>query len=231
MLIAGASSDSWYWHLVAPGLRGAGCGVVAVDLPLDDDACGVADYVAVTLDAIGARTGVHLVAHSMAAYTATIVAARVPVDELVLVCPMVPAPGETPGEWWVATGQPDAARAYAVAEGRDPDAPFDPVVVFLHDVDAAMVAESARHVLRQSDRPFADPWPLDAWPDVRTRCVVGRHDRLFPLDFQRRVVRARVGIDPDVIDSGHLPALGRPDELTRWLLDDRAGRRISGRGR
>jgi pimeloyl-ACP methyl ester carboxylesterase len=225
VLIAGAASDSWYWHLVVPGLGGAGCDVVAVDLPVDDESSGLADYVAVTLDAIGPRTGLHLVAQSMGAYTATIVAAKVPVDQLVLVAPMVPAPHETPGEWWAATGQADASRAYALAQRRDPDAPFDPVDMFLHDVDAATIAESARHVHPQADRPFADPWPLDAWPDVQTRCVVGRHDSLFPLEFQRRVVRERIGIDPDEIDSGHLPALSRPGELTRLLLDYRAAAR------
>jgi pimeloyl-ACP methyl ester carboxylesterase len=73
-------------------------------------------------------------------------------------------------------------------------------------------------VKRQSDRPFEDPWPLPRWPDVPTRCVIGRRDRLFPADFQRRVIRERLGIVPDDIDAGHLPALSRPEELTRLLI-------------
>jgi hypothetical protein len=40
---------------------------------------------------------------------------------------------------------------------------------------------------------------------------------MFPLEFQRRVVRERLGFEPDVIDSGHLPALARPDKLVAWL--------------
>jgi len=183
-----------------------------------DDRCGLADYVAVAIDMIGPRRGLRVVAQSMGAYTATIVAAKLPVEELILVAPMTPAPGETPGEWWVNTGQADAARGYAVEQGRDPDAPFDPVEMFLHDVDAATVAESAGHVRPQSERPFADPWPLLSWPDVPTRCVIGRLDRLFPREFQRRVVGDRAGVDPDEIDSGHLPALSRPAELSEWLL-------------
>jgi hypothetical protein len=43
-------------------------------------------------------------------------------------------------------------------------------------------------------------------------------DRLFPADFQRRVVRERLGIVPDEIDSGHLPALSRPAELAERLI-------------
>jgi pimeloyl-ACP methyl ester carboxylesterase len=218
VLLHGAGSDSWYWHLVTPRLVAAGYDVIAVDLPVDDDTCGLADYAAAALDAIGSRAGLTLVAQSMAAFTAPIVATEVPVDRIVLVAPMVPAPGETPGQWWAKTGQPDAARRYAMDEGRDPDKAFDPIEVFLHDVDPTIVAASAEHVRSQSGRPFGDPWPLMDWPAVATRCVIGRFDRLFPLEFQRRVVPERLGITPDEIDSGHLPALSRPEELTGLLL-------------
>jgi pimeloyl-ACP methyl ester carboxylesterase len=47
--------------------------------------------------------------------------------------------------------------------------------------------------------------------------LAGRHDRLFPLEFMRRLARERLGIEADVIDSGHLPAVSRPDELVRRL--------------
>jgi hypothetical protein len=35
----------------------------------------------------------------------------------------------------------------------------------------------------------------------------------FPLEFQRRVARERLGVDPVVVPGGHLVALSRPDEL------------------
>jgi pimeloyl-ACP methyl ester carboxylesterase len=47
--------------------------------------------------------------------------------------------------------------------------------------------------------------------------LAGRHDRLFPLDFMRRLARDRLGVTADVIDSGHLPALSRPKELAERL--------------
>ncbi|MGH3796914.1 MAG: alpha/beta hydrolase [Pseudonocardiaceae bacterium] len=219
VLLHGAGSDSWYWHRIAPGLTAAGCGVIAVDFPVDDDTCGLADYAAAALDTIKLRSRLILVAQSMAAFTVPMIAAEVPVEQIVLVAPMVPAPGETPGQWWANTGQPEAARSYAMQEGRDPDKPFDPIEVFLHDVASTIVAASADHVRRQSDRPFEDTWPLECWPRVPTRCVIGRRDRLFPLAFQRRVVPERLGIIPDEIDSGHLPALSRAAELTRLLVE------------
>ena len=49
--------------------------------------------------------------------------------------------------------------------------------------------------------------PLKSWPDVPTRVLLCRDDRLFPAGFIRRVARERLGITPDEIDGGHTPAL------------------------
>jgi pimeloyl-ACP methyl ester carboxylesterase len=218
VLLPGASSDSWYWHLVTPVLQAAGHDVVAVDLPVDDPASGLDEYAQAAIDAIGTARDLVVVAQSMGAYTAGLIADRLSVELVVLVAAMTPAPRESPGDWWENTGQPEAMRAHALDEGRDPDREFDPVEVFLHDVAAEVAAASADHVRGQSERPFTQPWPLDAWPGVPTRFLLGRHDRFFPADFQRRVVRERLGIVPDEIDSGHLPALSRPAELAARLL-------------
>ena len=55
VLIPGAASDPWYWHLVAPELAARGHDVVTPDLPCDDDAAGFAEYADVVVDAIGDR--------------------------------------------------------------------------------------------------------------------------------------------------------------------------------
>ena len=89
---------------------------------------------------------------------------------------------------------------------------------FLHDVPPDVARESAQHVHAQSGTVFAAPWPLAAWPDVPTRFLLCRDDRFFPADFLRRVVRDRLGIVPDEMDGGHLPALSRPHELAARLL-------------
>jgi pimeloyl-ACP methyl ester carboxylesterase len=88
----------------------------------------------------------------------------------------------------------------------------------MHDVPPAVVdAAFARGAPRQSGTPFATPWPLDAWPDVPTRVLAARHDRLCPLAFMRRLAQERLGVEADVVDSGHLPALARPREVADWL--------------
>ena len=208
VLIHGAGSDSWYWHLVAPELAARGHAVVAPDLPADDDSAGLAEYADIVVEAIGDRRDLIVVAQSMGGFTAPLVAERLPVDLIVLVAAMVPLPGEPPGEWWANTG-----HAVATFDGD----PADPVALFLHDLPPDVRAEAMAHGRDQSGTPFEKPWPLPAWPDVPTRFLLCRDDRFFPAAFQRRVVPERLGIVPDEMDGGHLPALARPAELVERL--------------
>src|SRR6476659_4632698 len=98
VLIPGAGSTSWYWHLVEPILRSDGHDTVAVDLPCDDDLAGLSEYTDAVVDAIGDRRDLVLVAQSMAGFTAPLVCDRVPVDQRVLVAAMVPLPYERPAD-------------------------------------------------------------------------------------------------------------------------------------
>jgi pimeloyl-ACP methyl ester carboxylesterase len=224
VLLPGAGGESWYWHRVAPLLRAKGHEVISPDLPAADDAAGLREYAETALDAIGDRTGLVVAAQSMAAFFAPLLCERADVRQLVLVAPMIPAPGESPGEWWMSSGQTPAQREQDEREGRDPDAPFDVMTAFFHDVPQEVVDEAfARGEPRQSGTPFGEPWPLDAWPDVPTSVIAGSRDRLFPLEFMRGLARERLGVEVDAIDSGHLPALSRPPELAERLESYAAG--------
>jgi pimeloyl-ACP methyl ester carboxylesterase len=219
VLIHGAGGDSWYWHLVVPELRARGHEVVAVDLPCEDDSAGLTEYADAVVEAIGDRTDLVLVAQSMAGFTAPLVCERMPVDLMVLLAAMVPAPGESPGDWWDNTGWEQARREQNQRNGRDPGAEVDVIADFLHDVPPDVGADAmARGERRQSGTPFEKPWPLAAWPDVPTRVLICRDDRFFPAGFMRRVARERLGITPDEMDGGHVPALSRPRDLVDRLV-------------
>ena len=206
-LIHGAGDSGWYWHLAAAGLRERGHDVVAPDLPCEDDSAGLSEYADTVLDAIGDRTELVVVAQSAGGFTAPLVCARTPVELLVLLAGLVPAPGETANDWWTNTG-------YAPERG---DWPNDDASIFYHDVPPALAAEALKRGRTQSDTPSEEPWPLESWPDVPTRFLLCRDDRLLPAEFLRRVVRERLGITPDEIDGGHCVALSRPDELAARL--------------
>jgi pimeloyl-ACP methyl ester carboxylesterase len=226
VLIHGAASDSWYWHLVVPRLRARGHDVVAPDLPSDDDSAGLFEYADAVVDAIGDRADdddLVVVAQSLGGFTAPLVCDRVPVRLMVLLAAMVPRPGERPADWWANTGFEQARREQAEREGWASDAEGDAMLEYFHDVPPDVAAEAyARGERDQSGTPMDKPWPLAAWPDVPTRFLLCRDDRFFPAEFLRRVVRERLGITPDEMAGGHLPALARPDELVERLEAYRA---------
>lgn len=219
VLIPGAGGSVWYWHRVAELLASAGVEPISVELPMDDDAADFFTYADIACRAVAhSERPVVVVGQSMGAFTAPMVAARVPTSKLLLVNPMVPSPGESAGQWWEATGQKSAMIANFRRIGLG-DKEFDVVDDFFHDVPAELRDEALRQPEpRESDTPFEQPWPLPAWPQVPTVVIAGRDDRLFPLDFQRRVVRDRLGLDVDAMPGGHLMALSQPEELTRRLL-------------
>ena len=212
VLIHGAGSDGWYWHRVRPLLEAAGHETIAVDLPADDENADFSTYTDVVVDAVGDRRDLVVVGQSLGGFTAPMVVDRLGAELLVLVAAMVPSPGEPAGDWWANTGHEEAYRAKAIEDGRDPE------VVFVHDLDPDLVAASLDHVKDQAGAPLVDPWPLAAWPDVPTRVVIGRDDRFFPAEFQRRVTHERLGLVPDEVPGGHLPALAHPEALADLLL-------------
>ena len=208
-LIHGAGDVGWYWHLVERELRTRGHDAVAPDLPIEDDEATFADHARVVIDAIAAlpdRDEIVVVGQSWGGYVAPIVAEQSDASRLILVAGMIPQPGETAEEMWAATG-------WRIPSAEDPSA----VSIFYHDVDPDLAAEAASKERRQSESTSGEPWPLPAWPDVPTHFILCRNDRFFPADRLRRIVRERLHIEPDEIDSGHTPALSHPFELVELM--------------
>jgi pimeloyl-ACP methyl ester carboxylesterase len=217
VLVPGSGGQAWYWHRVVPELRKLGHEAIAVDLPAADESAGLVQYRDAIVDAIGRQGGIICVAQSLAGFSAPLVCARRHVRLLLLVNAMVPKPGETAAEWWTNTGHADARAALAARMGW-PSAELDFERDFFHDVPPDVTAEAfAAGEPVQAGKPFMEPWPLPDWPNVKTQFIQGRDDRFFPVDFQRRVVRERLGIALDEMPGGHLVALSRPSELAAKL--------------
>jgi pimeloyl-ACP methyl ester carboxylesterase len=209
VLIHGGGDAGWYWHLVERELRQRGHDTLAPDLPCDDDSAGLAEYAGTVVKAIGGRRGLIVAAQSLGGFTAPLVAARVPVDMLVLVAGMIPAPGEAPDDWPTNTGFDEVMRRQAQRyAGQD---------LIYHDVPPALAEQARRKARDQSETPGHAPWPLEAWPPVPTRFVLCTEDRFFPPEFMRRVVADRLGVVPDEMAAGHAVALSRPKELANLL--------------
>jgi len=200
-LIHGGGGSAWDWHLVVPELRKRGHEPVAVDLPNETESADWRAYAATVVDAVADRDDVIVVGHSLGAFTAPLVCARIPVDLLILVAAMIPSPGERFDDWWENAG--------CVPSGFDD--------VFYHDVPPPLAAEAQRHERDEASKALREPWPLDAWPATPTRYLLCRDDRMFTAAWARRHARERLGIEADEMDGGHYVALSRPRELAERL--------------
>jgi hypothetical protein len=129
---------------------------------------------------------------------------------------MIPAPGETAGDWWEATGS-EPARLAAARAGGYPES-IDLEAYVLHDVPPEVAATGADEQGPEADIAFEQPCAFARWPDLDTTVLAGRDDRFFPLAFQQRVARERLGLDVHELPGGHLAALSEPGAVTDALL-------------
>jgi pimeloyl-ACP methyl ester carboxylesterase len=221
VLVPGAGGNAGLWRLVEPLLQKAGHRTYAVTLPNWPGAT-FSDHADAIIAAAGAPEEVALVAQSMGAFAAPLTCDRLPVSELVLLNAMIPTPGETAGEWWANTGQPEAMRNNDLSEGRDPDAAFDAQTYFLHDMPSDVLAllMSSGEEEQPAESLFQTGFALSRWPDVPTTVLAGRGDRFFPYEFQRRVARERLGLEVEDLPGGHLLALSQPEALVARLIRD-----------
>ncbi|WP_066374805.1 alpha/beta fold hydrolase [Herbidospora mongoliensis] len=204
VLIPGGGSGPGYWDRLAPLLDGE---VIALDLPTGDESAGLSAYADVAVKAIGDRDDMVLVAHSLGGLTAPLIAARVPVREIVFVTAMIPKPGETGGEWWEASG--------FTALGVDMS---DEIATFYNGVDPEGIAIGQASGRDQSGGPMVEPWPLEALPDVPARFLFCTEDRFFPIDFMRGMVAERLpGAVTGEVPAGHMPMLSHPKEVADFI--------------
>jgi pimeloyl-ACP methyl ester carboxylesterase len=221
VLIPGAGADPRVYGATIDALRELGHDGIAPPLPLDDAAATPSDHADAILAALPdpPPAPLVLVGQSLGAYSATIAAARLRPARLILLAPMIPTLGETAGEWWEGTGHGEAIAPLVERLGSPSE--WDEAAmaeVFYHDVDEATLAASADYEGVPGDGLFEEPLPLEAWPDVPTTVLIPREDRLFPLEFQRRVARERLGLEVEEMEGGHLPFLSRPRELAERLV-------------
>jgi pimeloyl-ACP methyl ester carboxylesterase len=207
---------AWYWYRMVPLIRAAGHEAIAVDLPGGDRRAGLAAYADIVIRAIAERTDVVLVAQSLAGFTAPLVCARAPLRMVVFVNAMIPRPGETAGSWWGATGAVQAREQAAARHGYATE--FDVETYFLHDVPQDVLRTGPERPREEADTVFGEPCRFERWPDIPIHVLAGRDDRFFPIEFQRRVARERLGKEVEEIPGGHLVALSNAEGLTERIL-------------
>lgn len=220
LLIPGAGTDPAVFAGTIEALRGAGHDGIAPPLPLEDNDASPSDHAAAVVEAAPEGDDLFVVAQSLGAFAGPIAAERLGAAGLVLVAPMIPAPGETAGEWGDNTGHAEAIAATIERFGPLRDWGQDALDhVFLHDVDPQASRKTLEYDGPPGEGMFTEPWPLSSWPEIPTRVLAPTEDRFFPPEFQRRVTRERLGIEADDLGGGHVPMLSRPEELARRIVE------------
>jgi pimeloyl-ACP methyl ester carboxylesterase len=211
-LVHGAWHGGWAWDRLRAELEARGHRVVAPDLPCEDPEAGAAEYAAVVRAALGGADDAIVVGHSLGGMTIPLVPART----LVYLCAYVPEPGRA-----LADRSEDAwAAGFAASTLRDdlgrsywPD-----LAAAAHDLQYPPEAAALAAKLRpQARKPSIEPSPLTAHPDVDTAFVVCTDDYAVPPDFQRRMAREELGVEPVELRSGHSPMLTHVRELADAL--------------
>jgi pimeloyl-ACP methyl ester carboxylesterase len=233
VLIPGAGADPRVYRATIAALRDLGHDGIAPPLPLDDADALPSDHAAAIVAAVedlGMAVGdagptprrLVIVGQSLGAYAASLAADRLGPAHLILLAPMIPTPGETADEWWSATRHGDAIAPLRERFGPPPEWDEEAMAeLFYHDVDAATLAASAEFEGRPGTGLFEEPFAPTHWPFVPTTVLAPREDRMFPLEFQQRVMFERLGgpgIDLVEMEGGHLPMLSRPRELAECLV-------------
>ena len=207
-LVHGGAHGAWCWERVIAELEVRGHLGVAADLPCEDDAAGAATYAAAVERALPDETVV-LVAHSLGGLTVPLVAAARPTLRMIFVSALLPVPGAS-----FRDQQEKEEIMFPYVGGRAG------LRERFYDRCAPEDADRAMGLLRrQSETPFVEVTPLEAWPDVPASSIVCGADRALIPAWSIRAARERLGVEPIVLaDSDHSPFLSRPAELTDLLV-------------
>ena len=103
--------------------------------------------------------------------------------------------------------------------GKDPTEDDAVAAAFLyHDTDEATLewALSTRRLFLPLG-VFGQRLPLA--PEIPSTYIVAAHDRTIRPEWQRRMARERLGVEPVELASGHCPNVSQPDRLAALLVE------------
>ena len=204
VLIHGAWHGGWCWERLTPVLEERGHAVHTADMPIGDGSATLDDYAAAVLGAM----------------VVPLVAARRPVDHMVMLCGVVPLFGGVPWDEGPPMQVPGITSDLRKLDGGTTEWPNveRATAAFYADCDPADAAWAFARLRGQNSASlWADPYPLDAWPPGRLISIAGVDDQVVTIEFSRHVALTRLGVEAIEIPGHHSPFLARPAELAGTL--------------
>jgi pimeloyl-ACP methyl ester carboxylesterase len=215
VLIHSTGQGAAGWERVARALGERGRAAHAVELPSDPGLLA-ADYAELVRRQVGATIAPVVLAHSGAGPLLPAAARALNASHLVWLAAWVPDPGVS----FLEDTRLHAGAAFNPDWiGKDPTEDDAVAATFLyHDCD-----EAALEWALSTRRLFL---PLGVYgerlalaPEIPSTYVVAAQDRTIRPDWQRRMARERLGVEPVEIPTGHCPNVSRPDRLAEVLVE------------
>lgn len=207
------------WKLLVDELERRGHNTLTPAFELDRTDEGAAYHAQTIVDALNqsghAPADVVVVAHSAAGMYLPLVAERWRPRHLVFLAAVVPRPGLSVREML-----------------RDDPSMFNPAWIGKNPMDENVALEFVFHdcpperlewamstsVLFYAKRAIEEPCPLTTWPDVPASYIVCADDRTITPEWQRKVAREWLGVEPIELPGGHAPNVSRPEALADVLV-------------
>jgi Alpha/beta hydrolase family len=215
VLIHSTGQGAAGWERVVHALADRGQTAHAVELPSDPDLLA-ADYAELIRRQVGVAAAPVVLAHSGAGPLLPATARALDARHQVWLAAWVPDPG--------ASFVEDTSRHARAAFnpdwiGKDPTEDDAVAAAFLyHDADTTTLAWAL-----STRRPFL---PLGVYgqrlplaPEIPSTYVVATSDRTIRPEWQRRMARERLGVEPIELPSGHCPNVSQPARLAEILTD------------
>ena len=222
-LVHGAFHDARCWERLTPLLEEAGHGVVAMDLPNEDNSATFdtyADVVCAALD--GCSDDLIIVGHSYAGSVIPLVAARRPVRHLVYVCAYVPDLGRSLADQ--LGDEPEllnpacyqALQADAESRMEWCDLGLAQSLMYA-DCDEPTVQTAIARLRPQSVSAYGLPTSLAEFPAVSCTFITCSEDQILGAECAGRIARERLGAGVIELPGSHSPFLSRPSALADVL--------------
>ncbi len=195
----GAWHGGWTWDLVRPELEALGHIVETPDLPCADIDAGVEEYARLVPPADV------VVGHSLGGLTIPLVPARL----RVFLCALVPGIG-LDGAFVAGFGDARSRDERGRSYYPDPD---DAARELQYPPETFALA---RRLRPQAQKPSSNPAER-FMPEGARAYIACTLDRAIRPDWQRRVAREQLGVEPYELGAGHSPMLSHPRELAALL--------------
>jgi pimeloyl-ACP methyl ester carboxylesterase len=215
-LVHGSTQNTSGWDLLTPELARLGQESIRVALPTDCPDASATVYADTIARALPSDDAI-VVAHSASGAFLPLVPSRHKIGRMVFLGAIVPKPGAS----IVGQIQADSSIMNPAWIGKDPTKDETIAREFLfHDCteDVCRWALTTRSLMF-AKQAMIEVCPLKEWPDAPSSYIVCGQDRTIQPQWQRRVAREFLRVEPVEINAGHCPHVSRPAELARILAD------------